>query len=273
MKKLLISLLCVIAMTGLMVFPAMANDGTSTMYTTCTAQMYAQPSTASRLIQNIPSGAEIICYKDRDATGAWQHCFYDTSEGWIALSQLSKVRNGNNGGGQNNNLNGTYEKTMYVKETVNFRSAPTLNARIITQVRANDPVYVYQITDGWAECDYGNTHGFIDADFLIFNSPAPAPTPTPAPVQDDVSWARKYDWSTVYNFNDYMSLNPDVRAAYGNNQDAAFRHFIIYGMNEGRQAKGNWNILSYALSHPDLVDRFGSNYRAYYEHACGIPIQ
>ena len=271
MKKILATLAVIMALVCISAVPALANDGTSTMYTTVRAALRNAPN--GSVLYTVEPGQEIICYRDRDATNQWQHCFYDNHanfahEGWIKVNQLSSVRNGNNGGGQNNSLNGTYNTTMYTSGSCNFRNGPSMTSDIIGQVPANAPIFVYQITDGWAEIDYGNTHGYISTDFLGDTAPAPAPTPAPS----DVSWAYQYNWSTVYNFNDYCNLNQDIARTFGNNPNGAFEHFIRFGMNEGRQASKSWNILSYALANPHLIDKFGSYYPAYYMSACNIPI-
>ena len=44
------------------------------------------------------------------------------------------------------------------------------------------------------------------------------------------------DYSAVYNFEHYMAFNGDLQAAYGNNTKLALRHFVQFGMKEGRQA-------------------------------------
>lgn len=74
------------------------------------------------------------------------------------------------------------------------------------------------------------------------------------------------DYSSVYNYDYYTTYNPDVKATYGNDDITTLLHFILYGMNEGRQASSNFNVVSYKNEYPDLRTAFGYNTRAYYEH-------
>ena len=74
------------------------------------------------------------------------------------------------------------------------------------------------------------------------------------------------DYSPVYDFNYYINHNPDIKAAYGNNDVAALLHFINSGMAEGRLSKADFNISIYKAANPDLRNAFGANNKAYYMH-------
>jgi hypothetical protein len=75
------------------------------------------------------------------------------------------------------------------------------------------------------------------------------------------------DYSTVYNFNDYSTVNPDIKNTFGLNDVAALHHFVNYGMSEGRQANtASFNVHAYRNRHPDLQNVFGNNLKAYYMH-------
>ena len=43
-------------------------------------------------------------------------------------------------------------------------------------------------------------------------------------------------------------------------------HFVNYGMNEGRQAKSNFNVHSYKARYEDLQKAFGNDLKKYYQH-------
>lgn len=80
------------------------------------------------------------------------------------------------------------------------------------------------------------------------------------------------DFKNVYNYNDYLALNPDVAAVYSGNPNGALAHFVTCGMKEGRQASYSWKLSDYKTMHPDYVALFGNNNVAYYKIACGIPL-
>ena len=74
------------------------------------------------------------------------------------------------------------------------------------------------------------------------------------------------DYSAVYNYNYYLSHNPDVAAAFGSDDVAVLRHFVQYGMAEGRQGCEGFSVRSYRNEYADLRAAFGSNLSSYYLH-------
>lgn len=73
------------------------------------------------------------------------------------------------------------------------------------------------------------------------------------------------DYSKVYDQKYYSSL-PDIKQAFGTNQTAIFKHFLDYGMKEGRQANAEFNVKVYKAKNPDLVSAFGNDYKKYFTH-------
>ena len=53
--------------------------------------------------------------------------------------------------------------------------------------------------------------------------------------------------------------------------NAYLKHFVDYGMAEGRQGRASFNVYTYRDEHPELWEKFGDNLRGYYLWACGIP--
>lgn len=74
------------------------------------------------------------------------------------------------------------------------------------------------------------------------------------------------DYSPVYDFNYYINQNPDVKSAFGNDDTAALRHFVEYGMAEGRQALEDFNVITYRNRYADVRSVYGNDLRAYYVH-------
>ncbi len=75
------------------------------------------------------------------------------------------------------------------------------------------------------------------------------------------------DYSAVYDYDYYLAHNPDVRAAYGGDEDETLAHFVWFGRNEGRQAKATFNVQSYRNLYPDLRQAYkGQGLYAYYDH-------
>lgn len=85
-------------------------------------------------------------------------------------------------------------------------------------------------------------------------------------VRNPITTYKGIDYSPVYDYYYYTNHNPDVKAAFGNNDLAVLLHFINFGMNEGRLANENFNIWKYKASYSDLRSAFGNNLKLYYLH-------
>ena len=86
----------------------------------------------------------------------------------------------------------------------------------------------------------------------------------------DSNWYGGKNYANVYDYYNYRTYNPDLVAQFGNNVDAYLKHFVTYGMSEGRQAINSFNVYTYRSQHPDLEQRFGDDLRMYYLYACGL---
>lgn len=75
------------------------------------------------------------------------------------------------------------------------------------------------------------------------------------------------DYSSVYNFNYYVENHPDLYNVYRNNPDGAIEHFVICGMNEGRQANDSFDVKSYRNRYAGLRLTYGwDDLPKYYMH-------
>ena len=95
--------------------------------------------------------------------------------------------------------------------------------------------------------------------------------PVPVYVTVPAASSKKYihngvDYSAVFDPVYYLGHYQDLRNAFGNNYDLAFKHFISNGMKEARIAKESFNVVNYRNRYVDLRNAFGSNWAAYYTH-------
>lgn len=74
------------------------------------------------------------------------------------------------------------------------------------------------------------------------------------------------DYSPVFDAGYYSNRYKDLKAAYGDNVEALFHHFIVHGMKEGRQAIDTFNVQVYKARYIDLQKEFGENLPLYYQH-------
>ena len=82
------------------------------------------------------------------------------------------------------------------------------------------------------------------------------------------------DWSPVYDPAYYLASNDDLRAAYSAtygdvtlvDYDALLRHFVSWGMGEGRRASEAFDVASYYNAYEDLRAAYGTDLARYYRH-------
>lgn len=74
------------------------------------------------------------------------------------------------------------------------------------------------------------------------------------------------DYSSVYNFDYYINKYSDIKKYYGNDPKGALKHFVIYGMNEGRQASNEFNLTYYKNRYADLRNAYGEEWKKFYLH-------
>lgn len=74
------------------------------------------------------------------------------------------------------------------------------------------------------------------------------------------------DYSAVYDYNYYVSKYPDMVRTFGDDDVAILAHFVNHGMEEGRQAKEDFNVYTYRRRYKDLRQNFGYDLEAYYLH-------
>lgn len=74
------------------------------------------------------------------------------------------------------------------------------------------------------------------------------------------------DYKDVYNYDYYMKKYSDLKKVYEDNDAGALKHFVEFGMPEGRQASAEFNVKEYRSNYADLRAVFGSNLRSYYLH-------
>lgn len=103
----------------------------------------------------------------------------------------------------------------------------------------------------------------------------PPETSTLEPDQKEDKSGIKYpttyngiDYSAVYAYSYYKKKYPDLQKAFGTKKNDYFKHFVEFGMKEGRQAKLTFNVQKYKARYADLQKAFGGNLPLYYKHYC-----
>ncbi|MBR1815292.1 MAG: L,D-transpeptidase [Lachnospiraceae bacterium] len=90
-----------------------------------------------------------------------------------------------------------------------------------------------------------------------------------ATLEDDGTVSTVYngvDYSAVYDYTYYINKYSDLKAAFGDDERAALRHFVNNGMKEGRRGNAEFDVSSYKNAYPDLRAAFGNDLEKYYIH-------
>lgn len=69
-----------------------------------------------------------------------------------------------------------------------------------------------------------------------------------------------------FHVREYLELNADLKAAYGNDTVAAINHFKSYGINEGRQTTYTFYVRDYLNHYADLRAVYGYNFKEAHNH-------
>ena len=85
-------------------------------------------------------------------------------------------------------------------------------------------------------------------------------------LQNPLTVFNNVDFSAVYDMNYYYNKYKDLQKAIGYDEYKLLKHFVQYGMKEGRQAKSTFDVVSYRNANQDLRKAFGGNLTAYYTH-------
>ena len=77
------------------------------------------------------------------------------------------------------------------------------------------------------------------------------------------------DYSSIFNYSYYLTKNPDVKKACQYSRKDSFsviKHFLNYGMAEGRATTSSFNVSIYKENYPDLQKAYGNDLKKYYLH-------
>lgn len=74
------------------------------------------------------------------------------------------------------------------------------------------------------------------------------------------------DYAAVYDYDFYVNKYPDLIKTFGDNEEMILRHFVTFGMNEGRRASKKFDVTSYRYKYPDLRKIYRGNLKGYYMH-------
>ena len=73
-------------------------------------------------------------------------------------------------------------------------------------------------------------------------------------------------FNIIFDVNYYKNAYSDLRNAFGGDNWRYVKHFLDYGLNEGRRASNEFDPTYYKNKYNDLQNAFGDNMKSYYQH-------
>lgn len=70
----------------------------------------------------------------------------------------------------------------------------------------------------------------------------------------------------VFSAKYYADQYADVKAVFGDDEEALYQHYLTYGIAEGRSASPVFDVVAYRAAYGDLNAAFGDNWDAYVNH-------
>lgn len=74
------------------------------------------------------------------------------------------------------------------------------------------------------------------------------------------------NYESVYNFESYIQNYPDIQQMFNNDDAGAIKHFVNQGLDEGRIAASDFNVINYQGFYTDLRRIFYDDLEKYYLH-------
>ncbi|MBQ7920036.1 MAG: VanW family protein [Lachnospiraceae bacterium] len=71
---------------------------------------------------------------------------------------------------------------------------------------------------------------------------------------------------TTFDMDYYYNTNPDLQIAIGYDYDALYKHYLKYGLKEGRSGSEEFNCKAYMNNYADLRAAFKNDYASYCLH-------
>lgn len=132
--------------------------------------------------------------------------------------------------------NNSFDIRSYYNQYVDLRNAYATDFR---------PYFIHYI-------NFGRNEGRITSGVTVRNG--------------NVSTLDGVDYSKVYDYDIYRNNYADLRDVFGTDEWGLLRHFVNFGMSEGRTGDNAFYVNSYYNQYPDLRRVYGSNLKAYYYH-------
>lgn len=126
--------------------------------------------------------------------------------------------------------------------------------------------YMWQYTDSGKGRTYGVSSSKIDLNKVYIELAVEEPAAAGTQAAQRPVAAGTLDYALVFNAEFYYEKYPDLQAAYGNDSAKLLEHYLVFGINEGRQAHHEFSVTRYRDRYLDLQEAYGDNLYGYVLH-------
>ncbi len=223
--------------------------------------------------------ALIAPYKDHIKLGVWADWEYDSDKnaGKLTAAARSNLVDifckavqaaGYDAGIYSNQdyiQSGKFTKDIIVKYPLWFAKYTKTPGAYANKGKDGKP-YMWQYTSGGKGKTYGVSSAKIDLNKVYIDLATDKPVAAVPQSAQTTTVAGTLDYALVFNAAFYASKYPDLQATFGDNSAKLLEHYLIFGVNEGRQAHPDFSVTRYRDRYPDLQAAYGANLYGYVMH-------
>ena len=81
------------------------------------------------------------------------------------------------------------------------------------------------------------------------------------------------DYKLIFDADYYVGKYPELRVTCGRDAEKLYKHYLNFGIKEGRQPSAKFNPQYYRTNYPDLQAAFANNWRQYADHYLNFGIK
>lgn len=142
---------------------------------------------------------------------------------------------------------------MMLGITITIAGVPTLTAYAST----------YMVQPGDTLSKIARAQGVTVADLAELNNIV---NTNPIRVGQTLTVSRVGNFYQLFDAEYYARMNPDVVSVFGTEKSELYKHFMEYGLSEGRNVIEGFDVCAYRSAYPDLVEALGNDVLAYFNH-------
>ncbi len=130
----------------------------------------------------------------------------------------------------------------------------------------NNRPYIWQYTSNGNGKKYGVSSSKLDLNKIYIDLEEYTVTTSEIPKSNNVKIPETLDYGLVFDPIFYSEKYSDLKDVFGNDHAKLLEHFLVFGINEGRQAHPDFWVTRYRDRYSDLQEAYKDNMYGYIMH-------